>query len=392
MNAHELLRTYRTYVGQSEASEVLHRWSFIAVLSANLGRRVMSSFGHLHFAPNNYFIIIGEPASRKSTAIKLARRVLELTQFNKFAATQTSKEQFLTDLLAAGELELDSVSQSFVCAPELNNFFCDASKAFINTMMELYDADDSFEARFRGAKGPQLITFPTITMLGGNTQANFSALFPPQIITNGFLSRVLLIHGETTGRKLPWGGMLETGLEEKLVGHLVGVRENLNGKIRYEPAAMRMLEKIYATWPSIEDGRFSYYNQRRYSHLIKLCTILCASGGSMLLTEDVVVLSNTLLCSIEDGFTRALGEFGKSKWSDETSHIMELLYAAKHPIKTGDLWASVQTSMERMDQFLDLLAGLRSSGKITSVEDGVIAVRPPERKVECVDYSLLKEI
>lgn len=393
MNAHELLRTYRRYIGESEASEVLHRWSFIAVLSANVGRRVYASFGHLKFMPNNYYVILGEPASRKSTAIKCARRLLELSGYNHFSANQTSREQFLSDLAQCGELDLLSVSETFICAPELNNFFGDSRAAMTTTLMELYDSDDVFETRFRGNKGQLSISYPTVNMLGGNTQANFATLFPPQIITNGFLSRILLVHGDVTGKKLPWGGTLDQQLELKIVTHLTHVRESLQGKLHYEPSAMRALEKVYETWPALEDNRFEYYNQRRYSHLIKLCVTLCASGGQMLLTEDVVILANTLLASIEENFSRALGEFGKSRWSEETSRIMEALHKSGRPMQSSELYALVQTNLERQDQFMDLIVSLRSSKKIDiSPCGGFVATTPATRKIDYSDFSLLKTL
>ena len=66
---------YIDFVGKSEAPTILHRWSFISMLGAVIGRRFIFKHGHSIIRPNLYTVLIAEPATRKSTAIKIAKRL-----------------------------------------------------------------------------------------------------------------------------------------------------------------------------------------------------------------------------------------------------------------------------------------------------------------------------
>lgn len=390
-SAHDLLRTYREYVGESEAPSVFNRWSFIGCLSANLSRNVQANLGHIKILPNMYIMLMGEPATRKSTAINISRKLLELSGFNKFASSQASRAEFQKDLEMSGEVDLDSVCQLFICADEFNNFIGERNGQLISVIMELYDAKDSFDARNKNGKS-SVISLPSVQLLGGNTHANFGLAFPPSIIHNGFLSRMLLIHGERTGKKLPWGSVPDARLETSLREHLAAIRENVRGTITYTPEAIRALERVYDNWEPLEDQRFAHYAQRRHTQLLKLCIILVGSSGAMVLRESDVVLANTILASAEDDFSKALGQFGKSRYAEEASVIMDFLHHAEEPILSEKLFDLVQRNLDKFATFQEIMGNLMASKRIMMVGNGYTAVPQKERKLEYIDTSLLRGI
>lgn len=387
-----LLETYQKYVGESEAPPVFHRWAFLLCLSAALGRNVHATMNGSCIYPNEYAMLMGAPGTRKSTAIKGARKLLELSKFNFFSANQTSKEQFYVDLASVGELDLNSVSRAFICADEFNNFIGEKNTGFVSGLMELYDAGDLFESKSKHGKSAS-VSFPTVSILGGNTHANFTTAFSPSIIHNGFLSRMLLIFGAPSGKRLPWGGTKDKDLELLLVAHLAHLQENLSGALKYTPGSKHAMERIYDSWEPIEDTRFDYYAQRRHTHLIKLATILACGAGTLLLQEADVVLANTILSAAEDAFAQALGEFGKSRFADEASLIMSELYKhGKTPTESQDLYRAVQGNLEKFDTFREIMIALVSSKKIIQVGTGYVAAPPKKRRSEYVDVSLLKTV
>src|SRR5690348_7180069 len=93
-----LFDTYFEYVKETEPPIIFHRWSLIGALSAYLGRQCWLPFGTMRIFPNQYIMLVGNPGTRKSTAIKGAKRVLSATGYSTFAAERTSKEKFLLDL------------------------------------------------------------------------------------------------------------------------------------------------------------------------------------------------------------------------------------------------------------------------------------------------------
>ena len=87
---------YIDFVGKSEAPTILHRWSFISMLGAVIGRRFIFKHGHSIIRPNLYTVLIAEPATRKSTAIKIAKRLAVDKRYKRCTADRTTKEGFLT--------------------------------------------------------------------------------------------------------------------------------------------------------------------------------------------------------------------------------------------------------------------------------------------------------
>ena len=139
-----LTTMYLDFIGKSEAPIILHRWSFLSTLGAVIGRRFVFKHGHTTIRPNLYTVLIAEPASRKSTAIKIAKRLAIDAGYKRCTADRTTKEGFLTwmdgthsdkkaekgkdqtlqefglDLLE--QLDVNAPREAWACADELYNF------------------------------------------------------------------------------------------------------------------------------------------------------------------------------------------------------------------------------------------------------------------------------
>jgi hypothetical protein len=391
-SALDLLKFYNSYVGLNEAPEVFHRWSLLTCLSAALSRNVWAANGHFRIYPNLYVMLMGDPGTRKSTAVGIAKEVLKNSGFMHFAATQTSKEQFYRDLEIAGleNPELSSTSQQFVCADEFNNFIGENNTGFISALTELFDCKDEFKARFK--KDVSIINNPSVQILGGNTHANFGIAFPPSIIHNGFLSRMLLIYGQRTTVKIAWLRAPKLSEREKLQNHLQSMRTDLKGELTYTPEAIRALEEIYHSWEDLEDSRFTHYAQRRHVHLLKLCVICACAALKLVIQKQDVILANTLLYAAEEDFSKALGEFGKARTSEEASLIMNILYNAQHPLSSSQLYKAVANQIDKITVFEDIMAGLNRAGKIENIGKGFVAKVHKRNPPAHIDIEILAEL
>src|SRR6187402_2504281 len=101
-----LFDMYFEYVKDTESPKVYHRWSIISAVATALGRRCWLPFGANRIFPNMYIMLVGNPGTRKSVAIKGVRKVLSAAGYDKFSAERTSKEKFLLDL--QGDTSADS--------------------------------------------------------------------------------------------------------------------------------------------------------------------------------------------------------------------------------------------------------------------------------------------
>jgi len=417
---HGLSDLYFKYTEKTEPPMVFHRWSLMSCLAASLGRQYFLPFADFRIFPNMYVMLIGDPGTRKSTAIKMGKRVLSATGYDKFSAERTSKEKFLLDLEGV-EGDDGSVKDSgqvlrnlfgddyigvdprevFVVADEFNEFVGSANLEFLSLLGSLWDWDDQnapFKQRLKTSRSVNIFQ-PTINILSGNTHAGFAEAFPPQVLGQGFMSRLILVHGEASGKKFAFPEKPSDEIKQALIDTFLEIKTKVYGEATITSKAKDMLQTIYHSFDGLEDARFKHYSTRRYTHLLKLCLLTAAAGLRTEIKAEDVLFANTLLTYTEHRMPSAMGEFGKAKNSDVAARLISVLTDAKGPMDTPSLWKQVQSDLDKPEDLNKLLAGLVQGGKIqyitrskTSNAQGYLLVRKmlSNRHVYC-DFSLLKE-
>lgn len=424
-----LFDTYFEYVKDTESPIIYHRWALITAVGAFLGRQFWLPFGDTKLYPNQYCMLIGNPGTRKSSAIKGVARVLKRAGYDLFAAEKTTKEKFLLDLEGAEDefgsssrfqgarssggpsardllaaLDLDGGSENhdgiprevFVTADEFNEFVGTGNLDFLSMLGALWDWDSevsTYKHRFKNSKSISIYQ-PTISILAGNTHAGFQQAFPEAAIGQGFLSRLVLVYAEPSGRKITFPQKPDERVAIELMEKFHAIRSAVKGEASMSPQAANAIDAIYRTWPDLEDSRFKSYSTRRQTHLCKLCLITCAMRGSVRIDIQDVLLANTILTFTENGMSKALGEYGRSRNSIATHNLMTALYETKKPLTIEELYKVVQRDLEKKDQITDLLRNLTEAGKIfwVAASQGFLPrVKPVSTKALYVELKKLKE-
>lgn len=420
----DFIADYLDYRKHTEPPYIYHRWCALASVGALLGRNYFLQHGAFRIFPNIYCMLVGEAAARKSTAIKLAKIVVSGAGYENFAADKTTKEKFLLDL----EGELDSLQDDpkvngkavynklmsenlwgsqdekptdpkevFIAADEFNEFCGTGNLEFYTTLGNLWDWDNETKPFTQRVKNTKSVSIwqPTVSLLGGNTPENFSKAFPPEIIGQGFLSRMILIHGERSGRKYPFPPIPDEGHTKGIISQLMSIRSSNLGQAEVSANAMEILSSLYYDWIELEDVRFKTYSNRRFSHLLKLCLIVSAGCGSRVISDEVVIRANTYLTAAESIMPKALGEFGKSKNSDVANKVMVVLTSADKPLSLKDIWKHVHKDLDNTRQLADLMQSLNMAEKIFMVTEGPAKGWLPKRSVsriqKYVDVKWLTE-
>lgn len=430
-----LFDLYFRFAEDTESPTIYHRWSLIAAVSAFLGRQYWFPAGHTRIFPNMYVMLIGNPGTRKSTSIKMARRIISAAGYTTFAAERTTKEKFLLDLegapeetyngtsygkyrnkntnssdvlrnlsLGIGEDEHDGIPREvFVTADEFNEFAGTGNLDFLSTLGALWDWDDevaTYKQRFKNSKSISIFQ-PTISLLGGNTHSSFKLAFPEQAIGQGFLSRLILVHSEPSGRKITFPTKPSEQLAVDIGQRLAAIRTVVRGEATRTKMADVALDIIYKTWVDLDDYRLKTYSSRRFTHLQKLCLVVSAMRASTEISKEDVILANTILTFTENNMPKALGEFGKSRDSEAAHNIMVALYeaVANTPPKfltVEDLWKIVSRDLEKREKLQDVLSSLAAAGKLKVVDKGLFAPVAPQmvknNSSMYVDFKLLREV
>lgn len=419
----DFIELYLKYTAETEPPTIYHRWCAITAIGALLGRNRYIKFGHSRIFPNVYCMFIGEAGSRKSTAIKLTKKLLIEAEYETFSTNKTSEAKFLLNLegrdeedILAGQLAngkrakpvLDSVTEEhiwgkdastdteprevFIVADEFNVFIGTGNIDFCTTLGDLWDWDSPNKPWTQGLKNSASVSIfqPTVSILGGNTAENFMRAFPPEMLGNGFLSRLVIIHAEPSSRQYPFPPEPDDNDTKFLINYIRTIKADTGGQTEIDADARSILGDIYKRWEPLPDTRFKYYNTRRYIHLLKTCIIMAASQGRNVITAYDVIRANTILAAAELSMPTALGEFGKGRNSDVASKVMTVINDAKAAIKAPEIWKSVHKDLEKPAQLQDILDSLRHAGKLQYVKDhGWLPKKEVSKDQEYVDWSLI---
>jgi hypothetical protein len=211
------------------------------------------------------------------------------------------------------------------------------------------------------------------------------------------MSRLLLIHGESTGRKITFPETPSEDLKNGILRQFLLMKQNLHGAIQISHEAKRMLDMIYKTWPDLEDLRFKHYSTRRFTHLLKLCLIYAAARLSKIIEPQDVIRCNTVLAFAETLMPKALGELGKSRSSEAANKIMQALFSAKEPLEVSHLWKVVRSDLDKPQDLSQVLNNLVYADQIhivrseTTNRTGYLPkAKTMDRKVLYIDFNYLK--
>ena len=145
------------------------------------------------------------------------------------------------------------------------------------------------------------------------------------------------------------------------------IDEVVKGPMGISMEARAILDRMYKEYPGVDDPRFKHYGTRRFTHLLKLCIILAASDTRLEITAQDSLNANTLLYYTELRMSKALGEYGKSKYSDVSHDILESLNSATRPYTMNEIFKLVSKDLTKITELADILKNLLAAEKIQVV-------------------------
>lgn len=371
----DFFTSYMEYVGHSESPTIYHRWAMLSGIGALLGRNVWIPFGHMTIYPNQYILLMGTAGARKASPLNIIKTLLQEAGYKRFSPAKTSKECLLSVmsapsdiLLLEEELELlvdETPNEIFVCKGEFIDFIGFNDTAFTTLLTDLWDNLPDYDNPKISRKSVKVYK-PTISILGGATPHSIAMAIPPESLELGFTSRIIFVFSEPTGTKIAWPHPPCKDKKEFLVNRLREIKA-MRGVVEFSQEAREILSEMYSKFVPIEDGRFSKYSARRYDHLLKLCLIHAIVEGRMEVIKEDCIKSNTVLNAAEKRMSKALGEFGKSKYSNVSNMIIEHLSHALKPVTMTELWKLVAKDLSKVVELGDIMKNLTHSEKVQVV-------------------------
>lgn len=369
----------------TETRNIAHVWSFLTAVSALMGRTRYLPFGAKHIFPNMYTMIVGDPASRKSTAIKLVKNLCEDAGYTEFAFESGSKESYFNSLARRHQeiaesidLSLDTSTlesqtwepplgetHSFICSDEFQDFIGTNNMSFISVLGDLWDRERNY--KYETIKhGIISIPKPYVSILGGTTPSTFSNIFPAHAIDQGFLSRLLMVPCRGKGREYAFPPPPDKEQEGHIIEFLRHILGNTPHEVTRTDGATKILEEIYSEWRSPFDSRFAGYAGRRHTHLLKLCLLFTAFYDTTEITEDILIEAHTLLMYTELMMPDVIGEMGKGPHATAMNLVMNTLSTRKDGLGLTDLYKLLYREVRSMDELDSILNLLRAAERIVT--------------------------
>jgi len=394
---------YLQYSGGTEVPQFFNRWAAITGLSAWMGQDAWFQHGNRRIFPNLYVMLIGEPGTRKSTAIKSFTKLMRRAGFNAFSSEKTSKEKFLLDL-ANGEKDdrhdyldrdlfghgndAETYTPIMIAADEFNDFFSADIYSFVSTLGVLWDWDSPtpYKVSVKHGDSP-MIQNPSITILGGNTTTTLCKTFPPELLGQGFFSRVIFVHGSPNGKKIPFPEEKSSEEIEYILNEMGKLKESLKGRFDLAADAKDLLEHIYMKFKGLGDVRFSGYENRRFDHLIKLTQVHAFADCSSSIEVRHVIRANTILTQTEYYMPDAFGHFGMARNSEIVDRVMKVLSNVRKPMTFTDLMGHVHGDVGKLSELSEIVKHLHVVNKIQLVDGG--GILPVKRVFEEYDSKAL---
>ncbi len=324
---------FLAYTSNSEPRESYRKWVAISAIASALQRKCKLVWGTETFYPNMYIVLVGPPAARKGTAMKVGKNFLDQLGIS-YSADETSRQALIKQLHNAltpnqgADGRLNYHASLTVFSSELTVFIGYESKELLSVLCKLYDCENYVKDTI--SRGEENVPNTWLNLLGATTPGQLQASVPEGFIASGFTSRVVFVYEDDKERIVI---RPELSTEQKKIGDLLlqdlGEIHTLVGEFKTSNG----FEEEYSIWryesesnQLFADPRLEYYTQRRPLHLFKLCMIYSAArSDSMLIEMDDLYRAITTLSEVEKNMPKVFRGIGSNPLAGIQVRLLKVL-------------------------------------------------------------------
>jgi len=297
------LDSYLLYTDNSEPLKRFRRWSALSAIAAGLQRKCFLQW-EKQIYPNLYVLLVSPPGSRKGTAMGPAIALLREAGV-QLAPNSATREAIIKEMASnpsstiipnKGDIPLIHSSIT-IFSEELSVFLDQRDEALMKALIEWYDCPSPW-AYQTISRGLEYIEGVWVNLIGATTPGLIQTILPQSSSGAGLTSRIIFVYGKGREKRVWWPQKTqeELVLGDKLCRDLESI-VMMYGEFTMTRECLDVYAEWYQATPEttlIEDSHLVGYQDRRSTHLRKLCMILSASRSS-----DMII-------KLQD-FHRALG-------------------------------------------------------------------------------------
>lgn len=326
---------YAQYTKDTEPPPNFHAWSAIAAISALLGKKVQINQGHYTVFPHLYIVLVGTPGTRKTTAAKIARNLVQFVDKIQIAPESASRES-LIDVMSTAKVEHLGQApywQASSFGAELDQFLGGEhiNKALVGFLTAIWD-EPIFVEQTRKS-GRVVIHNPYFTMLGCCTPTWITGKLKGGVITDGFARRVIFQLESERACLNPRPKTTPEKLEAMaLFRNEVNRIFDMHGAFELTVEACHAFDKLYvetaARAEKFSEKVQSYFTSR---HDLLYKVAMCISAGlnsSKLIDANTIDMADRYLRQYERNLDQIFASVGRNELHGYMELILERIRKA----------------------------------------------------------------
>jgi hypothetical protein len=339
------IATYLEYTKESESPETYHLWAALSAVAAAVRRNVWLDQGLYVLYPNLYVAFVGPPArTAKSTALYLARTIMNQVQAIKMGPEACSKEELIRQM---AESKYDNQCAMTIHSSELSDFLDTSGVLMIQFLTSIYDGNYAPPKGWNYAtkhQGKDFIVNPFLNVIFGTTPSYLAESMPDNIVGHGFASRTIVVYEEKERHENSLPDNMDPTLAKALVEDLRHI-SHLRGQFTWggdltdetsrtgrrlteaEATYDRFYKSLYKGVPA--DHRIEGFHWRKKTHVLKIAMLLSlAERDDLTIQSHDIEAAVQFLHDLEPQMARAFSAVGKFEHATTLERIGNQIRAA----------------------------------------------------------------
>lgn len=331
------LRNFLEWNSGTEVPEQYYLWTGIHALASLVNGRVWIKMGRYEIYPNMYIVLLGPPATGKTSAMRRGEQIVRAFEDISVSAQSETPEgliRFMRDKCVK-TFDLAGVPTPYTPVTcflsELSNFFSKDAQGMIDILTGVWDCGGgSFHRRTKG-QGEDMLPRPNINLIACTTQDWITTYLKSDIIGGGFTRRVNFINETSTDdtKRVPWPDVTPEQMQARENCVAYGrVLQTLAGEMQYGEGARGWWHTWYTSRPISKDHDVRGYHKSKPTLLLKVATLVALSKQPKLVVniEDFEV-ALALLDGTEGHLAKVFQGIGRNELNVIAQKVLGYLEA-----------------------------------------------------------------
>lgn len=307
-------------------------------LSSIVSRKVWLPQGYYNVYANLYIVLVGPPASRKTTAMSICKKLLRELKDVPFSAEATTKEALIREM-ADNQRSFTNPASGHpiqyapitVCVTELSQFLAASKENMVDFLTTVWDQDFyDYKTKNKGPNGERNsdeIFGPYLNLLGCTTPSWISSYLKQDVISGGFSRRAVFVYQDTRDKRITFPEItpaMATAWENilKISRRLKEIR----GQFVWTDAAASFYDQWYQTHVVGQNQTLVGYYDSKHILVMKIAMLFALSERlELVLKVEDIHAAMQLLEITERNLARVFEGVGRNELAMTQSTFTEII-------------------------------------------------------------------